>query len=256
MKQWYEELFKNYADSYDKESFTQGTIGEVDFIEQEIHFDKSKTILDIGCGTGRHAIELTKRGYTVTGVDLSDNQLKRAKQKASNAGVKVNFLKKDARKLDFENSFDVVIMICEGAFSLMETDEMNFQILKNARNALKENGKFIFTCLNALFPLYHSVKDFLNQDAIDSETTELTFDLKTFREHSTLEFMDDSGEKKTISCNERYFTPSEISWYLKTLNFSDINIFGCEIGKFTRAKILTTDDFEMLVIAEKFNNQG
>jgi 2-polyprenyl-3-methyl-5-hydroxy-6-metoxy-1,4-benzoquinol methylase len=250
MKQWYEQLFENYAESYEKESFTHGTIGEVGFIEQEINFDKTKTILDIGCGTGRHAIELAKRGYAVTGVDLSDAQLNNAKQKASEAGVKVNFFKKDARELDYQNSFDVVIMICEGAFSLMETDEMNFQILKNAKNALKENGKFIFTCLSALFPLYHSVKDFLNQDTVDSETTELTFDLETFREHSTLDFVDDAGEKKTITCNERYFTPSEITWYLKSLQFQKIDIFGCDIGKFTRAKKLTTDDFEMLVVAE------
>jgi 2-polyprenyl-3-methyl-5-hydroxy-6-metoxy-1,4-benzoquinol methylase len=69
-KQWYETLFENYAKTYEKESFTQGTIGECDFIEQELNFDKSLRILDVGCGTGRHSIELTKRGYCVTGVDL------------------------------------------------------------------------------------------------------------------------------------------------------------------------------------------
>jgi len=83
MKQWYEELFENYGMKYDNECFTQGTIGECDFIEKEIKHDKSIRILDIGCGTGRHAIELTKRGYTVVGVDLSDSQLRRAREKAS-----------------------------------------------------------------------------------------------------------------------------------------------------------------------------
>ena len=72
MKQWYEELFENYGMKYDNECFTQGTIGECDFIEKEINYDKSLRILDIGCGTGRHTIELTKRGYTVVGVDLSE----------------------------------------------------------------------------------------------------------------------------------------------------------------------------------------
>lgn len=71
MKQWYEELFENSAKSYDKEPFVKGTRGEVDFIEKELVSDKSATILDIGCGTGRHAIELAKRGYSVTAVDLS-----------------------------------------------------------------------------------------------------------------------------------------------------------------------------------------
>ena len=132
MKQWYEELFENYAQSYDRESFTQGTVQEVDFIEQELGFDKTLTILDVGCGTGRHAIELARRGYTVTGVDLSESQLDRARQKASQANVTVSFIRRDARDLDYVGEFDVGLIICEGAFSLMETDQMNFQILSGA----------------------------------------------------------------------------------------------------------------------------
>ncbi len=250
MKQWYEELFTNYAESYDKESFTHGTIGEVDFIEQEINFDKAKRILDIGCGTGRHSIELAKRGYQIVGVDLSASQLKRAKEKANKAGVKVDYMQKDARKLDFKNEFNVVILICEGAFALMETDEMNFQILQGARNALKKNGKFIFTTLNALFPLYHSLKDFLNQNSGDATTDELTFDFMTFREHSTLKTKDDAGNEKVLECNERFYAPSEITWLLNSLGFKKIDIQGCKLGQFSRNDKLTTDDFEMLVIAE------
>lgn len=116
MKQWYEELFENYAEGYDRESFTQGTIQEVDFIEQEIGPDKSLRVLDVGCGTGRHSIELAKRGYTVTGIDLSPFLLSRAKQKAADAGVLVTFLRQDARVLQFNNEFDVALMICEGPF--------------------------------------------------------------------------------------------------------------------------------------------
>lgn len=251
MKQWYEELFENYAETYDKETFTQGTIGEVDFIEQEINFDKTKRILDIGCGTGRHAIELAKRNYQVIGVDLSESQLKRAREKAEKAGVKIDFIQKDARKLVFNNEFDLVIMMCEGGFSLMETDEMNFQILQGATKALKKNGKFIFTTLNALFPLYHSVKDFLNENSGETTTDELTFNLMTFREQSITTTVDDSGNKKVLDCNERYYTPSEITWLLKSLGFKKIDIHGCQLGKFSREDNLTTDDFEMLVIAEK-----
>ena len=93
-------------------------------------------------------------------------------------------------------------------------------------------------------------KDFLNENSYEPVTKKLSFDLKTFREHSTLDFVDDSGKKKTITCNKRYFAPSEINWYLKSLNFSKIDIFGCEIGKFSRGNKLTTEDYEMLVVAE------
>jgi len=161
MKQWYEELFEDYGMKYDKEEFAQGTIGECDFIEKEIKYDKATRILDIGCGTGRHSIELAGRGYTVVGIDLSESLLKRAREKASAQKLQLVFQKQDARNMPFKNEFDLAIMLCEGAFPLMETDAMNYQILFNAAKALRENGKIIFTTLNGLFPLFHSVKDFL-----------------------------------------------------------------------------------------------
>ncbi len=251
MTQWYETLFTDYAKTYDQEAFTQGTVQEVDFIEQEIGDNTSKRILDIGCGTGRHAIELAKRGYQVTGIDLSESQLKRAQEKAKENQVNVDFQQADARQLDFRNEFDLVIILCEGGFSLMETDEMNFAILKNATQALKNDGKLILTTLNALFPLYHSVKDFMDNNLNEGQNENNTFDLMTFRDHSTFEIVDDYGNQKTLNCNERYYAPSEITWLIKTLGYTKCDIYGCETGNFKRDKALTTEDFEILVIAEK-----
>lgn len=253
MKQWYESLFENYGLKYDNENFTQGTLGECDFIESEIAFEKRKRILDIGCGTGRHSIELTKRGYHITGIDLSDSLLKRAREKAAEQNLVIDFQKHDARQLPFNQEFDAVIMLCEGAFSLMETDEMNFQILQNAANALKPGGKLIFTTLNGLFPLFHSVKDFLDsaKEEGNASTDAISFDLMTFRESSITSVEDDNGIKKDLHCNERYYVPSEITWLLKTLNFKSIDIFGATLGAFSRNDKLSTEDFEMLVVAVK-----
>ena len=253
MKKWYESLFENYAQKYDSEVFTQGTIGECDFIEREIGFNKSLKILDVGCGTGRHSIELSSRGYDVTGIDLSESQLARAREKAEKQGLKISFLKYDARNLPFENEYDLAIMLCEGGFPLMETDEMNYEILKNATKSLKGHGKFIFTTLNGLFPLYHSVEQFCASASGEGNATyrSNTFDLMTFRDHSVTEIEDDSGNKKTLESDERYYVPSEITWLLKTLGYTKIDIFGAKLGAFSRNDKLTTEDFEMLVVAEK-----
>lgn len=252
-KQWYESLFENYANTYEKECFTQGTLGECDFIEKELNFDKSVKILDVGCGTGRHAIELNKRGYSVTGIDLSDNQLAKARENAKNADVAIDFIKADARNLPFSDEFDVAIMLCEGGFPLMETDEMNYEILKNVAKSLKQNSKFIFTTLNGLFPLYHSIEEFCDQAKGDGNATyrSNTFDLMTFRDHNITECIDDLGNKLTLDCNERYYVPSEITWLLKSLGFNKIEIFGAKLGAFSRNDKLTTEDFEMLVISER-----
>ncbi len=253
MKQWYEELFENYGYKYDNECFVQGTIKECDFIEQEVGFNKSLKILDLGCGTGRHSIELAKRGYTITGVDLSESLLNRAKEKALQQKVNINFIKADARNLNFSKEFDLIIMLCEGAFPLMETDEMNFQILENASNALTENGKLIFTTLNGLFPLHHSIENFCASSTEDGNATYRNnkFDLMTFRDYNLTIVKDDFGNKKELHCNERYYVPSEITWMLKCLKFKKIDIFGAKLGNFSRNDKLTTDDFEMLVIANK-----
>ena len=253
MKQWYESLFENYSIKYDNEIYVQGTTGECDFIEKEINYNKSARIIDIGCGTGRHSIELTKRGYKVTGIDLSESQLARAKEKAKAENLEIDFIKHDARKLQYKNEFDLAIMLCEGAFPLMETDEMNYEILRSAFNSLRKNGELIFTTLNGLFPLFHSVKEFLESSAKEGNAVckSTTFDLMTSRDINIITFEDDDGNEKELECNERYYAPPEIAWLLKSLGFKKIDIYGAKLGAFSRNDMLTTEDFEMLVIADK-----
>jgi len=252
-KQWYERLFENYGQKYDQEGFTQGTAGECDFIEKEIRYAKSLRILDVGCGTGRHAIELTGRGYRVTGIDLSESQLKRAREKAAGLQLQIDFRQMDARDLPFDREFDVAIMLCEGGFPLMETDEMNFEILQSVTRALRTPGIFIFTTLNGLFPLYHSVEAFCTSETVGNQATyrSNTFDLMTFRDHNITEMTNDDGNVMKLECNERYYVPSEITWLLKSLDYRKIDIYGARLGQFSREHPLTTEDFEMLVIAER-----
>lgn len=251
MKQWYEKFFENYGESYDRESFTQGTIGEVDFLEQELRFNHNQRILDVGCGTGRHAIELTKRGYRVVGIDLSDSQLAKAKAKAKQEGLEIDFLKADARSLPFHQEFDVAIMICEGAFPLMETDQMNFEILQSVANSLKSQGLFIFTTLNGLFPVTHSLQVDEEDEQGGSHFDFKNYDWLTMRSHSFATVVDDAGQIQTMEVDERFYLPSEIHWLLSTLGFQSIEFFGAKLGAFSRQDALTPDDFEMLVIARK-----
>ncbi len=236
-KQWYEELYENAGESYDKELFVQGTEQEVNFFEKEINYDKSKKILDVGCGTGRHCLELARRGYSnVVGIDLSESLLERAEIKAEEERLDVNFIKRDARELKYSREFDLVLIICEGAFSLMENDEMDFKILKGVEKALKKNGIFILTTGNALFQIMQGNE---------------YFNLETFREEFQLENTDDLGNQKKLQCAQRYYTPTEINCRLKSLGFNDVDFFGCKGGNFSRECKLTVEDYEMLIIAEK-----
>lgn len=194
-----------------------------------------------------------ERGYSMTVIDLSESMLEKTKEKAKQQNLKIDFLKHDARYLPFDKQFDVAIMICEGGFPLMETDEMNYEILKNVSQSLKGNAKFIFTTLNGLFPIFNSIEEFSGSNTKEGNATyhNNNFDLMTFRDTNTTKITDDNGLEKELECNERYYIPSEITWLLKTLGFTRIEIFGAKLGAFSREDKLTKDDFEMLVIAER-----
>lgn len=130
---------------------------------------------------------------------------------------------------------------------------MNYEILRGAANALKTPGKFIFTTLNGLFPLFNSVKEFYESNKKEGASAcgKNTFDLMTFRDSNIATFEDDDGNKKELKCNERYYVPPEITWLLKSLGFKKIDIFGAKLGAYSRNDKLTTQDFEMLVVAKK-----
>jgi hypothetical protein len=89
-----------------------------------------------------------------------------------------------------------------------------------------------------------------NKDGV-AVSSDNTFDLMTFRDYNITKVVDDLGNKKKLHCNERYYVPSEITWLLKSLHFKTIDIFGATLGAFSRNDTLTTNDFEMLVIAKK-----
>jgi len=269
-------LYKNFSD-YDQEPYTQGTQGKVDFIEQEIGHDRSKTILDVGCGTGRHALELARRGYQVVGLDLSESLLAQGRKAAQAENLDVTFIAGDARALDFEAQFDVALSICEGAFSLMEMDEMDLLILENVARALqcpepaegacpepaegacpepaegacpepaegaypepaegKPGGKFILTAPNAAFMLTR-------------DPGAGAFDAVTFRETFTLEATGVDGGKKSLDCTQRYYTCPELKWLLKQAGFRTVQFFGVTEAGFDRQARPSKDHFEIGVIAE------
>jgi len=67
-----------------------------------------KTVLEIGCGTGTNAIALARRGYRVTAVDFVDMAVRRAREKAQQAGVEIDFRVGDATRIDLRGPYDVV----------------------------------------------------------------------------------------------------------------------------------------------------
>jgi len=136
----WQEFFDGYAPLYMNESFTKNTIKEVDFILEELKIPPGSGFLDIGCGTGRHAIELAKRGYKVTGVDISLGMLAQAEKTAKQTKVEVEWIHADATQFKSDERFAAAICLCEGAFGLLGMEDDSIQhdrvILKNINASL------------------------------------------------------------------------------------------------------------------------
>ena len=119
---------------------------EVSFITNVLNLPAQSTILDLYCGYGRHAIELAKLGYTVAGVDVTQDFLDVATQKAHEEHVKVTFTQGDMRELNYFQEFDAVINMF-AAFGYF-TDQENAQVLRLIARSLRPNGLFLIDLLN------------------------------------------------------------------------------------------------------------
>lgn len=123
-----------------------GTDQEVEFIEAALNLSAHAAILDLYCGYGRHAIELAKHGYQVTGVDSTADFLNIAKQKALKLQVAIELIHCDMRKINFQHSFDAVISMFS-AFGYFNDDE-NAAVIGRISCALKSQGLFLIDLLN------------------------------------------------------------------------------------------------------------
>lgn len=106
----------------------------------------SGDILDLGCGPGLYTVKLAKKGYKVTGVDFSENSIEYAMNRAKENNLDIHYICKNYLELDFEEKFDLIIMIyCDFGVLSMEDRQV---LLNNIYNALKPGGIFIFDALN------------------------------------------------------------------------------------------------------------
>jgi SAM-dependent methyltransferase len=151
---WWEDLFN---DDYMRamERLTDAQMAqEVRFIEDSLGVEKGGAVLDLGCGTGRHAIDLAHRGYQVVGFDLSLAMLAKASEEAQERGAKLNFMQGDMREMTFNEQFDGVYC-WNTSFGYFEEDK-NAQIIERVHDALKAGGLFLLDVVNRDFLLRQS----------------------------------------------------------------------------------------------------
>ena len=240
--QW-QEFFKYEADQYDNEPFTQATKEEVEFLIDQFQLPHGASILDMGCGTGRHSVALAQHGFAVTGVDLSEHMLEKARSRAVAANTHVAFIQGDATTFRSEPVFDAAIGLCEGAMGLLgqgdDPIERDLTVLQNIHAALKPNGQLIVNALN----VFRVARKAGHDEEAD------TFDVMSQTTLNTIVFETLKGPVE-IPCRERMYTPTEFTLMLRVAGFAVKHVWGGTAGNWRRGP-MDLDEYELMAIARK-----
>lgn len=118
---------------------------EVEYIDDLIknNFIDTKTVLDMGCGTGKHAELLYNKGYSVHGIDLSEDMLKIARTRRKGKEDKLNFSHSNIKALHLDKKFDVIISLFH-VMSYQNSNQDLVQTFEVVKNHLVDGGIFIF----------------------------------------------------------------------------------------------------------------
>jgi SAM-dependent methyltransferase len=233
---WWEELFNDdFIRTMAK--VTDAQIGkEVNFIEESLGCEAGAMILDLACGTGRHAVELAARGYQVVGFDLSLAMLARASDEAQDRKQKINFVQGDMREMTFEETFDGVYS-WNTSFGYFD-EEKNGAVIARVHKSLKKGGQFLLDVVNRDYIVRQapSLAWFEGDGCICMD--EMTIDFITSRMKVKRTLMMDDGRTKEIEYSVRVYALHELGKMLHDNGFRVAEVsgrtgtpgvfFGCE----------------------------
>jgi SAM-dependent methyltransferase len=144
---WWRTWFgPRYLALYD-ETLMERTPAEIDRLEALLRLRPPERILDLPCGQGRHAIELARRGYQVTGMDISPYLIEIARERAGAAGVQVRWLTGDMRQPIAGATFDLILNLFT-SFGYFAEDDDDRQVLAAAASMLRPGGRFVLEVIN------------------------------------------------------------------------------------------------------------
>lgn len=149
---WYKKIWT--LDIRDQ-SWVEDTKRQVDFLVEKLELKGGERILDLACGFGRHSLELARRGYEVTGVDITPAYVEYAAAQAQKENLPARFLCSDIREVNYENEFDVVLNMADGAVGYLENEEENRKIFSVIARALRPGGKHFMDIMNGDYAETH-----------------------------------------------------------------------------------------------------
>lgn len=223
---WYEDdaFWETWKPILFRPQRIQITVEEVDKIIKLLEITPGIHILDLGCGVGRHSLELARRGFKVTGIDRTESYIKHAREQADNEKLDVEFVRSDMRTFCRPGAFDAVINLFT-TFGYFEDIEDDRKVIRNVIVSLKPGGIFLI-------------------DTIGKEVLAKIFQKRTWAEHDGVLVLQEhnlsrnwswmqnrwimlrNNERIEHSVSHRLYAGSEMAALFSDSGFSRVDIYG------------------------------
>ena len=199
-------------------------VDDVDKIVTLLEIRPVALVLDLCCGVGRHSLELSRRGFNVTGVDRTRKYLEQARELADKEGLTIEFIEDDMRSFCRPETYDVIINM-ETSFSYFEDPQEDRQVVVNAFRSLKPGGRFLVEM--------HG-KETLARIFTENNWQEIDgiFCLQERKVTHNWSWMENrwiliDGDKRTeAKVTHRLYSATEIISLMTDCGFSDVGVYG------------------------------
>ena len=181
-------------------------------------------VLDLGCGVGRHSLELARQGFRVTGVDRTHRYLEQATEKATQEGLNIEFIQDDMRTFCRPDTYDTVINMFT-SFSYFEDPEEDRQVVANVFRSLKSGGSFLLETHGK----ETLARIFLERNWEEINGVFVLYERKPTRNWGWMEnrwimFKDNRRIEHKVS--HRLYSATELATLLADCGFTQVNTYG------------------------------
>jgi SAM-dependent methyltransferase len=219
-QRFFEESWPKISQGFESESEAER---EIEWILSHVRPPAGAAVLDAPCGFGRHALALARRGFAVTGVDLSETELARARERAQAAAVRLTLVRQDMRDMEFSEQFDLALNLFSSIGYFSEDEDQ--LLLERFCTALRPGGVFVLDTRN---------RDHFIRHVTPEETYRLpdgtsvriknTLDMRTSRVHG--EWWVDTDQRRLGQTETRLYSAHELYRRLRPERWSAVEIFG------------------------------
>ncbi len=182
-------------------------------------------VLDLGCGPGRHAIPLARRGFAVTAVDLSAWLLERARARARRAEVKVDFVREDMRRFSRPGRFDLIVSLAT-SFGFFDDPADDLQVLAQCHRNLREGGALLLDLVGKEYVVRHIEPVHLTEYEDGALLIERPVLEAQMSRYANQWILIRDGIVHTAHWHQNLYTGAELAGLLRSAGFSEVAIYG------------------------------